>query len=80
MKKWISNGAEHSFHIQLINIYELLNKYLLVTRVVNPQLNRMDNMELDDDFEVMRQQLLLSNLRDYSIYEIYNIVDIVFFL
>lgn len=76
MKKWISNGAEHSFHIQLINIYELLNKYLLVTRVVNPQLNRMDNMELDDDFEVMRQQLLLSNLRDYSIYEIYNIVDI----
>ena len=60
MKKWISNGAEHSFHIQLINIYELLNKYLLVTRVVNPQLNRMDNMELDDDFEVMRQQLLLS--------------------
>ena len=23
MKKWISNGAEHSFHIQLINIYEM---------------------------------------------------------
>lgn len=72
MKKWLSNGAEHSFHGNIINIYELLNKYLLVTRVVDKKVD----LAVNDDFEDMRQKLLLLGVRDYSFLEIYNILDV----
>ena len=76
MKKWISNGVEDSFHVQLISIYKLLNKYLLVFKVIEPKMReRIDDVR-DKNFEEIRQELVLSSLRDYSIYEIYNILDV----
>lgn len=77
-KKWITNGAEHSFHIQLINVEKLLNKYLLVTRVIDPKLKEWANNynTKSDDFEFIKQSLMLSSMKDFSIYEIYNIIDV----
>lgn len=73
MKRWISNGAEHAFSSQLVEIYEILNKHLLFTRVIDKELNK--DWSKDEDFEVMRQQLLLSSLSDFSIYKVYGIMD-----
>lgn len=78
MKKWISNGAEHSFSAQLFKIYDILNKHLIVTRVINPELIRRaeDSSPYEKEFEEIRQELLLSGLQNFSIWELYGIIDV----
>lgn len=82
MKKWISNGAEYSFQMQLIHIHDLLNKFLLVIKIVDPRINDigktlqksdLTNIEADD---LNIERLKLYKLNDYSFYEIYNIIDV----
>ena len=73
MKQWISNGAEYTFSSQLVEIYEILNKYLLCTKIIDKELYK--DWSKDEDFEVTRQKLLLSGLRDFSIYKVYGSID-----
>ncbi|MGU8355777.1 hypothetical protein ACV3NG_12115 [Clostridium perfringens] len=78
MKKWISNGAEHSFSAQLFKIYDILNRYLIVTRVITPELiRRSEEVSSDEEeFEEIRQELLLSGLQDFSLWELYGVIDV----
>lgn len=82
MKNWISNGAEYSFHMQLIDIYNILNKFLIVNKLVVPKIEEL-HKELEeytvheDSFNRISGEIYkLTNLIDISVYKIYTIIDV----